>query len=367
MKIVELPMEEIQKDFFFRFTSASDNDRLKVSIRAGGIRTPVHVLPDGKGYRLLSGFRRFEAALELGLKIIPASIVPESTPVEEAFRQVLLEHLVSHPLNLVEKVRVIRILENLELSWESMKKNFFPLFELPQKRSIIQDMMNILSFSPLVQNYIEKYDLSLKQTGMFERLSVSEQDLVVELAMILGIRGVELVEMIEALQDIACGESIPVENILQKSDFRQILESEDISKSQKLNRIKERLNRMRYPRLYSWNDKLKSMQKKMGLPEGQYVYNGVEYESKGGTARYKDGTLIGTASGLSELVRKFVDSTGCGLEAAIRSVTENAAKLLCVDDKKGSIAVGKDADLVLLERDCSVHTTIVGGKIVYQE
>ena len=105
----------------------------------------------------------------------------------------------------------------------------------------------------------------------------------------------------------------------------------------------------------------------MGLPEGQYVYNGVEYESKGGTARYKDGTLIGTASGLSELLRKFVDFTGCGPEAAIRSVTENAAKLLGVDDKKGSIAVGKDADLVLLERDFSVHTTIVGGKIVYQE
>jgi N-acetylglucosamine-6-phosphate deacetylase len=105
----------------------------------------------------------------------------------------------------------------------------------------------------------------------------------------------------------------------------------------------------------------------MGLPEGQYVYNGVEYESKGGTARYKDGTLIGTASGLSELVGKFVDFTGCGLEAAIRSVTENAAKLLGVDDKKGSIAVGKDADLVLLERDFSVHTTIVGGKIVYKD
>jgi N-acetylglucosamine-6-phosphate deacetylase len=105
----------------------------------------------------------------------------------------------------------------------------------------------------------------------------------------------------------------------------------------------------------------------MGLPEGKYVYNGIEYESKGGTARYKDGTLIGTALGLSELVIGFVQITGCTLEAAVKTVTENPAKLLGIDDTKGSITVGKDADLVLLERDCSVHTTIVGGKIVFQK
>lgn len=105
----------------------------------------------------------------------------------------------------------------------------------------------------------------------------------------------------------------------------------------------------------------------MGQPEGQYVYNGVEYESKDGTARYKDGTLIGTASGLSELVRKFIRFTGCGIDVAIRAVTANPAKLLGIDNRKGSVAIGKDADLVLMERDCSVHTTIVGGKIVYQE
>ncbi len=36
----------------------------------------------------------------------------------------------------------------------------------------------------------------------------------------------------------------------------------------------------------------------MGLPEGRYVYNGIEYESKGGSARYHDGTLIGTTLGM---------------------------------------------------------------------
>jgi N-acetylglucosamine-6-phosphate deacetylase len=103
----------------------------------------------------------------------------------------------------------------------------------------------------------------------------------------------------------------------------------------------------------------------MGLPDGQYIYNGVEYESNDGAAKYKDGTLIGTALGLSELVKRLISFTNCGLDVAVKTVTENPARLLGIEDRKGSIAVGKDADLVLLDEDLSVHTTIVGGKIVF--
>lgn len=105
----------------------------------------------------------------------------------------------------------------------------------------------------------------------------------------------------------------------------------------------------------------------MGMPDGQYIYNGVEYESKNGAARYKDGTLIGTALGLSELVKRFISFTGCGLDAAVKTVTANPAKVLGLAERKGSVAVGKDADLVLLDDDLTVYTTIVGGKVVFEK
>jgi len=103
----------------------------------------------------------------------------------------------------------------------------------------------------------------------------------------------------------------------------------------------------------------------MGLADGKYVYNGIEYESKNGAARYKDGTLIGTALGLSELLKRLIGFTNCGLNVAVKTVTENPARVLGIEDKKGSIAVGKDADLVLLDEEFSVQVTIVGGKIVF--
>jgi len=104
----------------------------------------------------------------------------------------------------------------------------------------------------------------------------------------------------------------------------------------------------------------------MGLPDGPYVYNNLQYESNDGTARYKDGTLIGTALGLSQLVARLTQFTQCSSTVAVKTVTENAAQVLGLAQTKGAIARGYDADLVVLDGDLSVYATMVGGRIVYQ-
>jgi len=104
----------------------------------------------------------------------------------------------------------------------------------------------------------------------------------------------------------------------------------------------------------------------MGLPDGQYVYNNMQYEAKDGTARYHDGTLIGTALGLNQMTARLTQYTQCSLLAAIRAVTENPARVLGLEAKKGFLRTGYDADLVILNDDLSVHATIVAGKVAYR-
>jgi N-acetylglucosamine-6-phosphate deacetylase len=101
----------------------------------------------------------------------------------------------------------------------------------------------------------------------------------------------------------------------------------------------------------------------MGLPEGSYFYNGKEYESKAGAARYLDGTLIGSAMSLGEIAIKFMQFTGCSLSEAINSVSLNPARVLGLDSRKGRITEGYDADLVIMNKDLKVVTTIVNGEI----
>jgi N-acetylglucosamine-6-phosphate deacetylase len=105
----------------------------------------------------------------------------------------------------------------------------------------------------------------------------------------------------------------------------------------------------------------------LGLPDGKYEYNGLEFESRDGTARYHDGTLIGTAVGLNVLVRRLTGATGCTLDDALRTATRTPARSIGIDAAKGEIAKGKDADIVIFNHDLSVWKTMVGGETVYSK
>ena len=68
----------------------------------------------------------------------------------------------------------------------------------------------------------------------------------------------------------------------------------------------------------------------------------------------------------------FAVRGGLPEEAAIRGITIDAAKILGVDDRVGSIEVGKDADFVITDGDLLYYLTqprwtIVNGRIVYDK
>jgi N-acetylglucosamine-6-phosphate deacetylase len=105
----------------------------------------------------------------------------------------------------------------------------------------------------------------------------------------------------------------------------------------------------------------------MGLPDGEYVYDGIRYHAKDGTARYGDGTLIGTAVGMDELVRRLRAFGDLSRDQALGAASANAARVLGLEGRMGTIAPGMEADLTVLNNDLSVHATIVSGKVVYEE
>ena len=68
---------------------------------------------------------------------------------------------------------------------------------------------------------------------------------------------------------------------------------------------------------------------------------------------------------MNEAVKTIVNKTKYSLEDAIQMASLNPAKLLNIADNKGSIEVGKDADILIVDSDINVKTTIVEGKIVF--
>ncbi len=102
-----------------------------------------------------------------------------------------------------------------------------------------------------------------------------------------------------------------------------------------------------------------------GMPDGTYHLGDQEVVVHGGEARLTDGTLAGSTLTMDLAVKSFLQFTNCSIPEAVRCATLTPARLLGIDDRKGSLEVGKDADLVLLDSEFNVSYTVLRGEIVY--
>ncbi|MBM7095964.1 N-acetylglucosamine-6-phosphate deacetylase [Bacillus sp. H-16] len=102
-----------------------------------------------------------------------------------------------------------------------------------------------------------------------------------------------------------------------------------------------------------------------GLPDGQYDLGGQAVTVRGKKAELCDGTLAGSVLKMNEAVRNMVTFSGCSFNEAITMASLNPARQLGVDDRKGSIQRGKDADFAVLGSDFTILETYCLGKRVY--
>ncbi len=65
--------------------------------------------------------------------------------------------------------------------------------------------------------------------------------------------------------------------------------------------------------------------------------------------------LAGSVATMDRLIRTLVHGAEIPLEDAIRMASETPAKIMGVYDRKGSLARGKDADLIILDKDLNLR------------
>ena len=97
------------------------------------------------------------------------------------------------------------------------------------------------------------------------------------------------------------------------------------------------------------------------LKNGTYDLGGQEVSVANGKALLADGTLAGSILKMKDSLKNMMKFTGISLEEAVKLASENPAKQLQIFDRKGSIAKGKDADLVILDENLEVEMAFCRG------
>jgi N-acetylglucosamine-6-phosphate deacetylase len=97
-----------------------------------------------------------------------------------------------------------------------------------------------------------------------------------------------------------------------------------------------------------------------GMPDGTYRLGNVDVTVSGGVCRNAEGKLAGSTLTLDRALRNIV-ALGVPLAEALAMLTVNPARLLGMETRKGVLAPGADADLVLLDDELRVRGVMTRG------
>ncbi len=103
-----------------------------------------------------------------------------------------------------------------------------------------------------------------------------------------------------------------------------------------------------------------------GMPDGEYTLGGQPIFVNGVKCLLEDGTIAGSVLKLNDAVKNFRDNTDLPFWKVVSLASLAPARAIGVDDRKGSLEVGKDADIIITDSDFNIFKTIIGGEVKYE-
>jgi N-acetylglucosamine-6-phosphate deacetylase len=103
-----------------------------------------------------------------------------------------------------------------------------------------------------------------------------------------------------------------------------------------------------------------------GLEDGEYTLGGQKIFLKGIECRLEDGTIAGSVLTLNKAVYNVLNNSDLTVYEAVNCASLNPATLLGMEDRKGSIEIGKDADIIIADEKFDIIKTIIGGSIKFE-
>ena len=104
-----------------------------------------------------------------------------------------------------------------------------------------------------------------------------------------------------------------------------------------------------------------------GKEDGESSLGGQKVIVKDGSARLGDGNLAGSILKLNDALKNMMIHTDIPVEEAIQYVTINPATVINVQDRKGTLEKGKDADIIIFDEHVNIQTTIGKGMVIYEK
>lgn len=104
-----------------------------------------------------------------------------------------------------------------------------------------------------------------------------------------------------------------------------------------------------------------------GMKNGEYTLGGQKVSVQGNVATLAEGTIAGSVCNLYQCLKMAVTKMNIPLEEAILACTKTPAKSLGIDDKCGVLTQGRQADILILDKNLNIRYVIKNGEMVKRE
>ncbi|MBN2008622.1 ParB N-terminal domain-containing protein [candidate division KSB1 bacterium] len=241
------------------------------SIREIGLVNPpiLAQISSEPRYRVISGLKRILGLIHLKKEMFPARIVQEQPdkPSIEYFLINFYENLSTRALNDVEKSIILnKLITKFNVDKETILQHYVPLLGLGKNPRVLDMYLPIVRLEDNIKIAIVEDILSHELALHMIELSGDDRQSLFHLFVTLKLGKNRQKEFMRLLTDIAKSTERSLRDVVDQPALMAVVNDEKITSTQKVERVRDLLRKMRYPRLAEAELYFEEVKKELKLP-----------------------------------------------------------------------------------------------------
>lgn len=268
--IQKIKIDEIDtKDDTFSINFIPIPNMLRYSIKAIGLIQPVILRQRFYGYQIVCGFRRIAILKELGFEVIESQVFKEDEMDEKDFFLLSLhDNIMSRGFNIVEKSIIIqKLIERFNIDSSTVIQNYFPILYLDTDEKILNTYLSLSRMEEEVKVYVIREKVSHSNIRRFARFSPEDRVALIPFLTRLKLGENRLKEILTLLSEISMRDRLPVKEIIKRKEFESVVLNNELTPSQKTDKIKMILTNIRYPNFFKKEKEFEKKIKDLNIPQ----------------------------------------------------------------------------------------------------
>jgi len=281
--IRKIPLKEMDLlDETFSVNFMAHLEKLRSSIEKVGLIQPVLVREKHPRYQIVCGFRRVSVCQELGWDEMEARVIHQAENDLSLFLISLHDNLTTRGFNSVEvAIALDKLVHHFRMDPSVVIETFLPLFSLETSEKILNTYLSLVSLEDGMKRYIVQEEVSRSNIRRLTSMTSEDRAATLSLLSVLKLGENRLREVLTLLEETAQRDHRTVREMIALREIQAVLGHQDLTPSQRTEKVKKVLLNLRYPRLHQLQETFEIKRKELNLPAGLSLQHSAFFEAKG--------------------------------------------------------------------------------------